>query len=371
MSPLRRTRADEPDLAGKLSPTYPQEAPDPYESAADPSRRAASARARREVVETRDVGDYGEQEPSAFRRVLTALGEARRRVLPLPDEVIDQYLGSGERVIYNDHPSFRSFVVSNTLHFAGFLVLAVIFLGTTFSGSLIAAGFILLVLSVLLLVLVLKRLSNRYTSYVITDTRILRISGIISRSAHSIPWVRVTDLTIEESFLGRLFGYATLRIESANEESGLKDLEGVSNPLLFNQYVIDMVVAKQGPTEPRWAQTGEPAPMPTNDAYDELIVNHGYDQENLLFRENNLGLNLENDFFVKAAPTGLTNVPGIFAAGDCIRYTGKVNLIAGAYADAVNAVNNAKTYIDPKADQFAMVSSHNQRLKNKNKKLMY
>ena len=109
----------------------------------------------------------------------------------------------------------------------------------------------------------------------------------------------------------------------------------------------------------------------TNDAYDELIVNHGYDQENLLFRENNLGLNLENDFFVKAAPTGLTNVPGIFAAGDCIRYTGKVNLIAGAYADAVNAVNNAKTYIDPKADQFAMVSSHNQRLKNKNKKLMY
>lgn len=266
MSPLRRSRADEPDLAGQLSPAYPQEAPDPYESAADPSRQVASARDQRKVVETRDVGDVGaepgEQPPSAFRRFLAALGEARRRVLPFPDEVIDQYLGSGERVIYNDHPSFRSFVVANTLHFAGFLVLAVIFLATTFSGSLVAAGFILLVLSVLLLVLVLKRLSNRYTSYVITDTRILRISGIISRSAHSIPWVRVTDLTIEESFLGRLFGYATLRIESANEESGLKDLEGVSNPLLFNQYVIDMVVAKQGPTEPRWAQTGEPAPMP-------------------------------------------------------------------------------------------------------------
>src|SRR5699024_2312835 len=114
-------------------------------------------------------------------------------------------------------------------------------------------------------------------------------------------------------------------------------------------------------------QTGEVS----THAYDELIVNHGYDQENLLFRENKLGLNLENDFFVKAAPTGITNVPGIFAAGDCIRYTGKVNLIAGAYADAVNAVNNAKTHIDPKADQFAMVSSHNQRFKSKNQKLMY
>lgn len=109
----------------------------------------------------------------------------------------------------------------------------------------------------------------------------------------------------------------------------------------------------------------------TDDVYDALIINHGYDQDNLLFKENKLGLDLENDFFVRAEPTGLTNVPGIFAAGDCIRYNGKVNLIAGAYADAVNAVNNAKTHIDPKADQFAMVSSHNQRLKNKNEKIMY
>src|SRR5690606_32014726 len=124
-----------------------------------------------------DVGEIDEQQPSAFRRFLIGLGQARRRVLPLPDEVIDQYLGSGERVIYNDHPSFRSFVVANTLHFAGFLVLAVIFLATTFNGSLVAAGFILLVLSVLLLVLDLKRQSNRHTSYVITHTRILRISG--------------------------------------------------------------------------------------------------------------------------------------------------------------------------------------------------
>lgn len=109
----------------------------------------------------------------------------------------------------------------------------------------------------------------------------------------------------------------------------------------------------------------------TTETFDAIIVNHGYDQNNLLFRENHLGLNLENDFYIKAAPTGLTNVPGIFAAGDCIRYEGKVNLIAGAYADAVNAVNNAKTHLDPEANQYAMVSSHNQRFKEKNRKIMY
>jgi hypothetical protein len=29
----------------------------------------------------------------------------------------------------------------------------------------------------------------------------------------------------------------------------------------FNQYVVDMVVAKQGPTAPLWEQLGEPAPI--------------------------------------------------------------------------------------------------------------
>jgi hypothetical protein len=119
----------------------------------------------------------------------------------------------------------------------------------------------LLILSIVLLILVLRRLGDRYTSYVVTDTRIMRISGIVSRRAHSIPWVRVTDLTIEQSLAGRLFGYATLHIESANEDSGLRDLEGVSDPLQFNQYVVDMVVAKQGATEPVWQQRGEPAPI--------------------------------------------------------------------------------------------------------------
>ena len=115
----------------------------------------------------------------------------------------------------------------------------------------------------MLLVLVLRRLGDRYTSYVVTDARIMRIQGVVSRRAHSIPWVRVTDLTIEQSLTGRLFGYATLHIESANEDSGLRDLEGVSDPMQFNQYVVDMVVAKQGTTAAgvgaRPASRGRPA----------------------------------------------------------------------------------------------------------------
>jgi membrane protein YdbS with pleckstrin-like domain len=250
VTPLRRRRAEE-SYAGSLDPNYPQQAPDPY-----------SGRGRTpDPAAVPDDSEFVERPPSVMRRVGQSMGETRRRVLPLPDEVIDQYLGNGERMIHNDHPSFRSFMVQNTLLFAGFLIVAVLFLGISFSGSLLAAAFLLLVLCIVLLVLVLKRLGDRYTSYVVTDTRIMRISGVISRRAHSIPWVRVTDLTIEQSLSGRLFGYATLHIESANEDSGLRDLDGVSDPMQFNQFVVDMVVAKQGTTSPNWEQTGEPAPI--------------------------------------------------------------------------------------------------------------
>jgi membrane protein YdbS with pleckstrin-like domain len=246
---LRWRRADDP-LAGSLDldSTRPPAQPPGRERGHDPAAQA-------------DESDDLERPPGALRRFGQALAEVRRRVLPLPDEVIEDYLGNGERMIHNDHPSFRSFVVQNTLLFGGFLIVGVLFLGITFSGSLLAAGFLLLVLCVVLLVLVLKRLGDRYTSYVVTDTRIMRISGVITRRAHSIPWVRVTDLSIEQSFMGRLFGYATLHIESANEDSGLRDLDGVSDPMQFNQYVVDMVVAKQGSTTPNWEQAGEPAPI--------------------------------------------------------------------------------------------------------------
>jgi membrane protein YdbS with pleckstrin-like domain len=247
---LRRRRA-ETDVVGSAVPAARQQAPDPYSGAGRTPDRSA----------TPDDEAFVERPPSVMRRIGQGLAEMRRRVLPLPDEVIDQYLGNGERMIHNDHPSFRSFMVQNTLLFAGFLIVAVLFLGITFSGSLLAAAFLLLVLCVVLLVLVLKRLGDRYTSYVVTDTRIMRISGVISRRAHSIPWVRVTDLTIEQSLTGRLFGYATLHIESANEDSGLRDLDGVSDPMQFNQFVVDMVVAKQGTISPKWEQTGEPAPI--------------------------------------------------------------------------------------------------------------
>lgn len=169
--------------------------------------------------------------------------------LPLPDELIERYLGRGEQKIHSDNPSFRAFLITNGLLVLALLAATGLFLRFAFDGSGLGGLLIGLVVLGVGTALFVRRLSEAYTSYVITNVRIIRLSGVVSRRMHSIPWVRVTDLSMEQSLVGRLLGYATVHIESANEDSGLRDLRGVSDPVRFHSYLIDMVVAKQGPIE--------------------------------------------------------------------------------------------------------------------------
>jgi len=99
---------------------------------------------------------------------------------------------------------------------------------------------------------------------------------------------------------------------------------------------------------------------------DEVIVSHGYDRN--FGHLVSWGLERE-DYGISVDPKMRTSIPGIFGAGDFITYGSKVRLIAGAFNDAVLAVNSAKLYLEPTASDMAGVSSHNARFFDKNKKI--
>ncbi|MDZ7835655.1 MAG: NAD(P)/FAD-dependent oxidoreductase [Alkalibacterium sp.] len=98
---------------------------------------------------------------------------------------------------------------------------------------------------------------------------------------------------------------------------------------------------------------------------DDVIVCHGFNRENELFDQNEVGLEVFDEYYVEATPQTETAVPGLFVLGDAAKYPGKVHLIAGAFHDAVNAVNEAKTYIDPQANRMGTVSTYDDKLKPK------
>ncbi|MCU9615013.1 NAD(P)/FAD-dependent oxidoreductase [Caldibacillus lycopersici] len=103
---------------------------------------------------------------------------------------------------------------------------------------------------------------------------------------------------------------------------------------------------------------------------DHVIVNHGYNQDASLGFAPSLHIEKKDGYFYQGTATGLTTEKGIFAAGDILSYDGKINLLAGAFQDAVNAVNAAKTYTEPAAESIAMVSSHNDIFEARNRELM-
>jgi ferredoxin/flavodoxin---NADP+ reductase len=103
---------------------------------------------------------------------------------------------------------------------------------------------------------------------------------------------------------------------------------------------------------------------------DEVVVNHGFVRETKLLEESELPIKMANEYYIAGNPVSETSVPGLYAAGDIISYDGKVHLIAGAFQDAVNAVNKAKQFIMPEAEGYGMVSSHNDLFKKRNRELV-
>lgn len=196
-----------------------------------------------------------DQSPSLLER----LDLWRRRYLPLPDEVVYEFLGEDEYVLHSDHPSFRAFLTQNVLLVVLVPIIGPIFVWFLLSEINVITITVFLVLDLIVAVLAFRRIEQRYTSYVITNLRLIRISGILSRDVASIPWTRMTGLSYKQSAWGRLLGYATIHIESANEESGLRDFSDINDPATFHQRLLDHVSSKTGqaPPQPATPTKGE------------------------------------------------------------------------------------------------------------------
>jgi len=103
---------------------------------------------------------------------------------------------------------------------------------------------------------------------------------------------------------------------------------------------------------------------------DEVVINHGYERDASLLDNSDLPIARADDYYIDGSARSESSVPGLFAAGDILAHPGKVHLIAGAFQDAANAVNQAKLFIEPDAPKAGMVSSHNEAFKERNRQLV-
>ncbi|MGH8973411.1 MAG: PH domain-containing protein [Acidimicrobiia bacterium] len=196
------------------------------------------------------------------------LRRLRWALLPPPDDILHGYLIGDEQLILVDEPSTGAFLVDAAHQIILMVAVALLtgFVAGRSGANLVSvAGF--LVVDVLAIMLVVRRAQAWYTRYALTDFRVIRSWGILCRRMAWIPWSKVTDVSLHQSTAGRILGYATVRIESANEASGFKQITDLRDPHRFHRLIAEIVEAKQGKTYPRWmapayASAADTAPHP-------------------------------------------------------------------------------------------------------------
>jgi membrane protein YdbS with pleckstrin-like domain len=69
-----------------------------------------------------------------------------------------------------------------------------------------------------------------YDRFILTNKRVMVVSGIITRNVAMMPLLRVTDMKYVQSPIGRLFNYGTFELESAGQEQALRSITNLPNP---------------------------------------------------------------------------------------------------------------------------------------------
>ena len=68
------------------------------------------------------------------------------------------------------------------------------------------------------------------TYFIVTDSRMILVSGFAVRKVAMMPLARVTDMSFQRSVLGRLLGYGEFIVESAGEEQALRSIDFLPYP---------------------------------------------------------------------------------------------------------------------------------------------
>jgi uncharacterized membrane protein YdbT with pleckstrin-like domain len=142
---------------------------------------------------------------------------------------VSRYLLPNERQMatVRMHPAVLLGVGSQAL---GGLLLAGLLSATVVNGN---HGFLLaiwILWAVLLLRLIWKAVNWAVDYFVITTERLLLTTGLLTRKVAMMPLTKVTDMSFQRSFGGRLLGYGELIVESAGQNQALDHVPYIPYP---------------------------------------------------------------------------------------------------------------------------------------------
>jgi hypothetical protein len=112
---------------------------------------------------------------------------------------------------------------------AGLLVAAVL-TATVLHGNQVLVYVVWIGWLVLFGRMIWKAINWAVTFFVVTSHRILLASGVLTRKVAMMPLTKVTDMSFQRSFSGRLLGFGEFIVESAGQDQALRNVDHIPYP---------------------------------------------------------------------------------------------------------------------------------------------
>lgn len=150
------------------------------------------------------------------------------RVAAGPSAVNRYLLPNEQQVItVRRHPAV---LIGPSILTLGGLLLAAVLTTTVLHSSDTGIAVVWLAWLVLFVWLVWRAVNWAVDFFVVTSHRILLTAGVFTRKVNMMPLTKVTDMSFQRTFAGRIFGYGEFIVESAEQEQALRSVNFLPYP---------------------------------------------------------------------------------------------------------------------------------------------
>lgn len=150
-----------------------------------------------------------------------------------------QQLGQNEAILHRAHQHWMFLVRRSIWAIVAFVAIAVVtyfLVKWTPDQPWLAWGYLLLLVPAA--VIAWHVVQWRAKVYVVTNRRVARVAGVLSKNVKESSLEKVNDVVLNQSILGRLLKYGTIKILTASE-AGLNRMLMLERPLEFKTAMLD------------------------------------------------------------------------------------------------------------------------------------
>jgi len=166
-----------------------------------------------------------------------------------PPREVNKYLLLHEHqvITVRQHPAV---LMSPVLVALGGLVLTVVLQGSILKAQSGLTAVIWILWGILFLRALWAAASWAVDYFVVTSQRMILTSGLLSRKVAMMPLNKVTDMSFQRSFAGRLLGYGEFIIESAGQDQALRNIPFIPYPEQLYLEVCNLLFPGGEPSAP-------------------------------------------------------------------------------------------------------------------------